>query len=550
MTAQLSLRPYQTECIDAVFKAWYEGLRRPAVVLPTGAGKTVVFAHLIKEFRGQHGLRTDSYGGRVIVLVHRDELADQAIAKIRAVAPELNVGKVKAQDNDVLSDVMVCSVQTLASAGRRNRLQVAEDMAGRVGLVITDECHHASAASYQKVYAAFPDALQLGVTATLARGDGAGLGDVWEEVVYSKSVLWMISKGYLTDVKAMRVQLDMDMDGVKKSRGDYQAGALGAALEESQADEAIARAYTEHAGSRPGVVFTPTVATAEGAAEALNKAGVPTEIISGETTREERLGIFRRFREGETQVLANCMVLTEGFDAPWASCAVIARPTQSNPLYIQMVGRVLRPWPGKSDALVLDVVGASGANKLCTLVDLDPTFHGDVNEGETLAEAVEREDEAAEAAGIPSEPGSIRFEMRTRGVDLFAGSKAAWTMTPKGVAFINCGEATVFLWPAKTGLWTVCTVVKGSKAWNRTEHAGLDLGMAMAWGEAIAEEAGSFSTAKSARWRKSPASEAQLSFAASLGLDVKGMGRGEVSTAIDTRLAARRFDPHVGRVYC
>lgn len=555
---ELHLRPYQSECIDAVFQAWSEGMKRPAVVLPTGAGKTVVFAHLIKDFRMRAPYRDRSTGEvrgapgtRVMVLVHRDELADQAIAKIKAVAPDLNVGKVKASQNEITADVMVCSVQTLASRKRRNDLLLLTRTHGDVGLIITDECHHGSAPTYQKIYAAFPDALQLGVTATLARGDGVGLGDVWEEVIYSKSVLWMISKGYLTDVKARRIELDgLDMGGIKKSRGDYQAGALGEAMEGIHADEMIARAYTEYAGSRPGVVFTPTVATAEGAAEKLNKAGVTAEVISGETPREERLGIFRRFREGETQVLANCMVLTEGFDAPWASCAVIARPTQSNPLYVQMVGRVLRPWPGKTDALVLDLVGASGSSKLCTLVDLDPTFYGDVKDGETLAEAVEREDEAAEAAGVHAEPGSLRFEMRTRGADLFSGSKAAWSVTPKGVAFIGCGDTTVFLWPTKESTWTVCTVTKGASAWSMTEHQGLDLSMAMAWGEATAEDLGSFSTAKSARWRKSPPSDAQLALAARLGLDVTGLNRGEVSAAIDLRIGAGRFDKHVGRVYC
>ena len=260
------------------------------------------------------------------------------------------------------------------------------------------------------MYDAFPDALQLGVTATMARGDGVGLGSTWEEVVFSRSVLWMISKGYLTDVKATRVDVKgLDLSDVKASRGDYQAGDLGRALMDSQADDVIARAYVEHAKDRPGVVFTPTVETAHAAAEGLNAAGIRTAVVSGETPTQERRQIFDDFRTGRVQVLANCMVLTEGFDAPWASCAVIARPTQSQPLYVQMVGRVLRPYPGKTDALVLDVVGASSL-KLRTLIDLEPGVVSSVEDGELLADAVVREAEMADQV-VPA--GSIAFSMKS-----------------------------------------------------------------------------------------------------------------------------------------
>jgi superfamily II DNA or RNA helicase len=539
---ELKLRGYQDECISSVFKAWADDVRRPAVVLPTGAGKTVVFAALIKEFRKRHyDTPLHHKGLRVIVLVHRDELADQAMAKIRSIAPELSVGKVKAESDEITADVMVCSVQTLASERRMNRVMEAEETHGRVGLVITDECHHGAAPTYQLIYGAFSDALHLGVTATMARGDQVGLGSVWDEVVYTKSVLWMISKGHLTDVRAQRVDVaGLDMGGVKASRGDYQAGSLGHAMEDSHADEVIARAYKEHASDRPGVVFTPTVDTAHSTAESMNKAGITTEVISGETPRDERLGIFERFRTGETQVLANCMVLTEGFDAPWASCAVIARPTQSQPLYVQMVGRVLRPWPGKKDALVLDVSGAGG-HKLRTLVDLEPGAVEEIEEGETLADAVVRE---AEAANQPAPRGSVAFALKSRDLDLFAASDKAWLRTPAGVLFISCGDVTVFLWAAEQkGLWDVCTAVRGHRKWRKDPvHQGLDLGSAMAWGEAVAEDHQEFQTTKKARWRKGPQTERQVSAADRMGLDVSGKNSGETSDIISVAVASRTFD--------
>lgn len=532
MSNSLHLRDYQREAIDAVFAAWSDGMRRPAVVLPTGAGKTVIFSHLISEFIQKHGRR-------VVVLVHRDELADQAIDKIRAVAPDLGVGKVKAESDDVDADVMVCSVQTLAVHRRREQLQVAERLAGAVGLIITDECHHAAAATYRKIYDAFPDALNVGFTATMARGDGAGLGDVWDDVVYSKTLLHFIGRGYLTDVRGVSVSVNgLNLGGVKRTRSDYQSGDLGRALEESEMSDVLPKAYTEHAADRPGVVFTPTVATAHAVADSFNAAGIRTAVISGETPRKERVQTYEDFRTGRVQVLSNCMVLTEGFDAPWASCAVIARPTQSNPLYIQMVGRVLRPWPGKKDALVLDIAGAGAGNKLSTLVDLSSGAVKTMRDGESLAEAEERETNEA-----PSNPRSL--ELKHEDLDLFAGSSQSWLLTQRGVMFIPVGDGEVFLWPsAEAGLWDVCYAPKTGK-WPRL-HTGLPLGTATAWAETEADDRMPFNTGRNASWRKKKATEKQVNRLRSMGVEnPEKLRSGEAGNLISVGLASRKFDRHV-----
>lgn len=538
---EIKLRDYQREAIDAVFKAWSEGMQRPAIVLPTGAGKTVVFSALVREYQAGRYWRNP---GRVMILAHRDELVDQAIAKLRAVMPGVNVGKVKAKDNDFRADVMVCSVQTLASARRLDNFRWAESMYGKVGLIITDECHHAAAASYKKIYAAFPDALQLGVTATMARGDKVGLGSQWEDVVYKRSILWMISKGYLTDVRTQRIDLEsLSMAGVKVGMGDWQAAALGDALMEAEFDSAVARAYKAHAGDRQGIVFTPTVETACAAAQALLDAGIVAIPIDGNTPRDDRREIYERYRQGRCQVLVNCMVLTEGFDMPQAEVAVIARPTQSAPLYTQMVGRVLRPWPGKKEALVLDLVGAS-ANRLRTLIDLEPGAVQSVREGESLAEAVVREEEQKNRK-VPA--GSLAFELKVRDVDSFAASDHAWNRTPKGVMFIGCGTVRVFLWPTpeQPGLWDVC-VAESRQPWKRTDYAGLDLGAAMAWGEAVAEDHQQFGVTKSAAWRRKPPSDKAKDLATNLGIDVpEDVRAGDLSTLIDAVMGGRIFDQYV-----
>lgn len=548
MTA-LKLRDYQRETIDALFTAWSEGMHRPAVVLPTGAGKTVVFSHLITDFRADGVIKRLGYeglGNRVIVLVHRDELADQAIAKIKAVAPHLSVGKVKAESNQIGADVMVCSVQTVCRTGRLKHLTATQSMAGSVGLIITDECHHAPARSYQTVYDAFPDALHAGFTATLERGDGVGLGSMWDDVVYSRSPLWMMKHGYLVQPRGYTQNVGhLDLKSVKQSGGDYQSGDLGRALEESDLGSELPRAYKERAGDRPGIVFTPTVPSAQMVCDEFNAFGIPAAMISGETPREERLRIFEAFRLGHVQVLVNCMVLTEGFDAPWASCAVIARPTRSRSLYVQMVGRVLRPWKGKTDAIILNVSGAGG--KLATLVDLSPGDVVEVAEGEGLLEAEERE--AEEQTPDDAAPVRSNRKLDFKAVDLFAASHQAWLATAGGVMFISAGEWTYFLWPsrAEAGAWDVCRYAKNGRA-ELTEHIGLGVEMAMSWAEAEAEDHGSFSVSKKASWRRGKASEAQLSLASALGLDTEGMGKAEVSDAISVELTSRALDPMLTRL--
>lgn len=546
---EIKLRDYQREAIDAVFKAWADGLRRPAIVLPTGAGKTVVFSALVKEFVDLAGIRFPGLNPdatRVMILAHRDELVDQAIAKLRAVMPGVNVGKVKASVNETTADVMVASVQTLTSQKRLNDLLLLTRTHGDVGLIITDECHHAAAASYKKIYDAFPDALQLGVTATMARGDGVGLGSVWEDVVYRRSILWMISKGYLTDVRTVRVDLkELDMAAVKASRGDWAAGDLGRALMEAEADTAIARAYKEHAGDRQGIVFTPTVDTAWATVDAMDRIGIVSEAVTGDTTAEERRELYEDYRRGHIKVLVSCMVLTEGFDMPQAEVAVIARPTRSAPLYTQMVGRVLRPWPGKESALVLDLVGAS-ATRLRTLIDLEPGAVKEVRDGESLAEAVVREAEEANAV-VPA--GSVAFELRARDVESFGTGNMPWIRTPAGVMFVSCGNKTrVLLWPVKgePGLWSVCVSVEG-KALQRTEYGSLPVGEAMAWAEAVAEDwsTAAYGTGKAAAWRRQRPSEKQLDMARLAKAAVTpAMNAGQVADALERAIVAGMFDKY------
>jgi superfamily II DNA or RNA helicase len=557
MTATLlHLREYQREAIDAVYKAWDEGMQRPAVVLATGLGKTIVFSHLISEF-------IESTGQRAVVLVHRDELADQAIGKLRDVAPDLNIGKVKAESNETDAQVVVASVQTLARTSRLDQLVSSltpvpghTRIKNPIGLVIADEVHHYASKTFRGVLEGLgcfrPDGTKLvGFTATMARGDGVGLGGVVDDVVYEKGTMFGISRGFLVPPEGrLIVSEGLDLSRVKKTSGDYAAGDLGRALEDSGAAAAIPGIYAEHAAGRQGIVFTPTVATARSIADAFSASGVPAAMVCGETPRDERLHIFDEYRRGRLQVMTNAMVLTEGFDMPQASCAVIARPTQSQPLYVQMVGRVLRPFPGKTDALILDVVGASANNKLMTLIDLEPGLFPDLkpcDDCERIPCIC-----PCEACGKPKlrlcecPRDTPDLEIKTDGVsgeiDLFAASSQTWLTTARGVMFIPAGAGEVFLWASQTpGTWDVAFAPK-SGAWERL-HTSLPIGTAMAWAETEADDRSGFNIKKSAAWKKTKPSEGQIVFARQLGVEVTDkMTKGEIGNEISVRMASRKID--------
>lgn len=554
MSQHLRLRDYQEECIEQVWSAWAGKMQRPAAVLPTGAGKTVVFSHLIEQFTDVY--RHVGAPHRVVVLVHRDELADQAISKIEAVAPTLHVGKVKAADDDVHADVMVCSVQTLARQARLDRLLTATRQYGRIGLVVVDEAHHAAADSYKRVMQALGcfDGLRgdgtrdeitgtrvLGVTATLARGDGVGLGDIWEDVVFKRSVLWMISRGYLTDVRGKAVDLEyLNLQGVKRSGGDYQSKDLGRAIMEANGHRHVARAVATYAPDRRPIVFLPDVASAHATAGELLVAGITAEVIDGTVPRDQRIAIYDRYRTGATRALVNCMVLTEGADFPWADCVVNARPTTNPTLYVQMVGRGLRPWPDKTDCLVLDVTGSGG--KLATLIDLAPGEVTRFDGGESLAEAAVRE----EAEGnVVVKADNVAFNLKHRDIDLFRASSHAWLRTPAGVMFIPVANDEVFVWPTAEGTWDVCFAA-GNRKWVRL-HRNLPLGTAQAWAETEAEERMPFNGKKDADWRRRPAEPRQIAVARSYGVRAtEEFGdiprKGQVSDAISVAKAAQKFD--------
>jgi superfamily II DNA or RNA helicase len=517
----IRMRDYQSEAVAAVETAWLAGVERPAVVLPTGTGKTVVFAHLADK-AATHG--------RVLVLAHRDELVQQAAAKLRSVTGG-RVGVVQAGSDETDAPVVVASVQTLAGERRRSRLT-------DVATIICDEAHHATAPTYRKIMEHYA-CRAVGFTATMARGDGGRLGDVWQKIVYQRDIVTMIRAGHLADVRGIRVQVpDLDLSQVTTRGGDYAEGELGSALADSLAPEVVAKAYLEHADGMPGILFAPTVATARLFGQALSDSGVRTGVITGEMPSTERRALLADFEAGRLDMLSNCMVLTEGFDSPRAQVAILARPTASAPLYVQMVGRVLRPYPGKRQALVLDVVGASGRHELATLAVLSGSRPVKPRDGQSFLEALD----AAETATERATPEGWTGPVEAADVDLFAGSRQAWLQTRAGYWVIPAGERYICLAQLPDGTYDV--------AWYGRQRGGgwisrsvPDIGYAMAWGEGDITDAEQLYAAKERGWRKRPATVKAINYARALGIEVPDRARGgQVGDLLTVELASRRID--------
>lgn len=359
---QVKLRPYQDEAINAILSARRSGVKRMVVCLPTGAGKTVIFSHLASIAHQ-----------RVLVLAHREELLTQARDKLqRALGGRAQVDIEQAQRRaSAEAKVVVASLRSLRSE-RLSRLVNDE----RFGLIIYDECHHAVAEDNQRVLrelGVFEDDFQgtlVGFTATTRRADGVGLDEVFEELVYRRSLQEMIKDGFLVPLRGYRISTQTSLEGVAGS-GDFPLDALAEKVDIQERNGLVARVIQELARDRRTICFCVTVRHAENLADTLRSCGVPASTIHGEMASAERAAVLRAFREGTTQVLTNVGVLTEGFDDPEVSCVAMARPTRSESLYVQCVGRGMRLFEGKRDCLVIDFVDLSALN-LVTL----PTLYG------------------------------------------------------------------------------------------------------------------------------------------------------------------------------
>ena len=347
----MELRPYQQQAKDAIFSEWENGIKKTLLVLPTGCGKTIVFAKVAEEcVKG---------GIRVLILAHRGELLDQAADKIGK-STGLGCATEKAEQTCLGSwfRIVVGSVQSMMREKRLN--QFPNDY---FNTIIIDEAHHCISDSYQKVLRHFPDAEVLGVTATPDRGDMQNLGTVFESLAYEYTLPKAIKEGYLSPIKAVTIPLKIDMSAVGVQAGDFKSGDIATALDPYL--ESIAEEMEKYCSNKKTVVFLPLVKTSQKFRDILNNHGFKAAEVNGDS--KDRAEILEAFDKDQYNVLCNSMLLTEGWDCPSVDCIVVLRPTKVRSLYCQMVGRGTRlsPETNKDHLLLLDFLWHTERHELC-----------------------------------------------------------------------------------------------------------------------------------------------------------------------------------------
>lgn len=347
----MELRPYQQQAKDAIFSEWENGIKKTLLVLPTGCGKTIVFAKVAEEcVKG---------GSRVLILAHRGELLDQAADKIGK-STGLGCATEKAEQTCIGSwfRIVVGSVQSMMREKRLNQFPN-----NYFNTIIIDEAHHCISESYQKVLRHFPNAEVLGVTATPDRGDMQNLGTVFESLAYEYTLPRAIKEGYLSPIKAVTIPLKIDMSAVGVQAGDFKSGDIATALDPYL--ESIAEEMEKYCSDKKTVVFLPLVKTSQKFRDILNNHGFRAAEVNGDS--KDRAEILEAFDKDQYNVLCNSMLLTEGWDCPSVDCIVVLRPTKVRSLYCQMVGRGTRlsPETNKDHLLLLDFLWHTERHELC-----------------------------------------------------------------------------------------------------------------------------------------------------------------------------------------
>ncbi len=517
MRKEYHLRDYQLECLKTIKDRYQAGVRRQLICLPTGSGKTVIFAKFPRYFRMQK---------QMLVLAHRKELLDQAYDKIKDTNPGLNVAVEQADRSaDPDCDVVIASVPTLGRRGS-NRIQRLDP--DRFFLVVVDEAHHATAATYRRVLDYFgvlaPESpkLLVGFTATPKRGDGQGLNAVFQEIAFSRSLPEMIPK-WLAPVAGYRVETDVDLSRVRTRMGDFVTSRLSQAVNTTPRNDLVVDVFRSNLKDRKTLCFCVDVAHTNSVAKAFQEAGIPAAAVTGDMDPAKREKALEDFHTGRIQVLANCMVLTEGYDEPSITGIILARPTKSALLYTQMIGRGTRKYRGKENVTIIDIVDVTRDHSLTTLPSLFGFAEQFDLEGHTTDE-VQRDIRWVEThrPWIPIDKATSLSDLRYRcerinlldletPAELQPFSDFAWIDRGRGGYRLGLADATAILVaPTILGDWEV--ILRGRQEEkiitraNRLEEAIQQAENRVS--QDLPESVGL--VLRNARWRQTPASEKQV----------------------------------------
>lgn len=333
----VTLRPYQLEAVERIRAAYASGRRAPLFVLPTGGGKSLTFCFMAAEAAKR--------GRKVGIIVHRRELLDQASFALTSMG--VDHGLISPAHPETDHKIQVASIQTLIRRLDRNWFN----------FLIIDEAHHATAGSWGRMRRAFPMAQILGVTATPCRGDGAGLGDVFDDLVIGPTMRELINQGHLVEPEVFAPPTELDLTGVKRSMGDFEKDELSGRVDRPKVTGSAVEHYCRLARGLSAIAFCVSRAHAEHVANDFRAAGIASGSIDGTLSTDVRAARILDFAQGRIQVLTSVDLVSEGFDLPAIQAAILLRPTYSTGLFLQQIGRALRPSPGKSRAIILDHVG-------------------------------------------------------------------------------------------------------------------------------------------------------------------------------------------------
>lgn len=564
-STSLKLRPYQEECIEAVLDYVSKGERRLGISLATGSGKTVIFSHLIDRIPIPTRNATQT-----LILAHRRELVEQAAKHCRALYPEKSVEvEMGSSSASGVADITIASVPSLVSGGRL--LKFDPD---RFKLVLVDEAHHIVAPSYLEVLRHFnliQDGLKshtalVGVSATFSREDGLSLGKAIDHIVYHKDYVDFIKDDWLSNVIFTTVKSGADLSKVRSSRGDFQAGSLSKAVNTEKNNAMVVRSWLAKASKRKStLVFCVDLAHVASLTAIFRHHGIDAQFITGDTDAKVRKTRLEAFKAGKYPVLINCGIFTEGTDIPNIDCVVLARPTKSRNLLVQMMGRGLRKYENKENCHVLDFVASleTGIVTTPTLFGLDPDELVEDADAATLRNLKEQKENerVRELASNPQNLplGEVQDSSKLMGNVVFtdyddvndliedtSGERHIRAISP--YAWVQVGEGHYILSTAGGDYITIKHTEKSFEV-IYTRKLSLKIGKSKSpyarprllatvqrFGEAVRaadkfakEKMPFFAISKNASWRRTPASDTQIAFVNTLRDESEKLEEGSIT---------------------
>lgn len=531
---QITWRPYQTEMIEAVFSDWQEHDSVLAVAA-TGAGKTNILWGIADRFIAERP------AARVVVLAHRKELIEQPLARLGQFWPHLvkRAGIVMASKNECHRQIIIGTVQTLGHKSEKRIVEVLKY--GEIGLLIVDEAHHISAGSYQSVIKqlklANPKMKVLGVTATPNRSDKQHISKTFEVESANVGVIRLIEEGHLCQPNLEGVKTNIDLSGVAVqgtgAERDYNKEQLIAAVETDDVFKVVVKTHMDYVGHRPTIAFLPSVNGAYRLAELLQAQGIRARAADAKTPPDERTEILDGLRSGKYTTLCNVGLWTEGLDLPQLECCHLVRPTKSDSLWLQMVGRVLRNHPGKTG---------------CDIFDYEPKNSRNIDQRMALL-GIEKEKPSKEVLEKPAGEGLGRMPKPRTGeiieyvlLDYFSKRKESWVQSEQGWRITSLGKGddsvdrSIALSPDGKQLWVVWK--RETDRWHAShKYAEGSFDLIAAMTETVIKKYANPKVVNAkAKWRDFPPTDSQVSFGRKLRVYQDGMNKGSLSDAINQKL--------------